>query len=408
MCLDSNHGGVKLLTFTTLYPNNVQPRHGIFIETRLRQLVANGAARAVVLAPVPWFPSDRPLFRSWATYARVAREEERHGLRVLHPRYPVIPWIGMNAAPFLLAWPTLRAARRLIADGYDFDMIDAHYLYPDGVAAAIVGQRLSKPVVISARGSDVNLLPRYHVPRKLIQWAARRAQHVLAVSQALRNRLVELGVEQEKISVLRNGVNTQLFLPLPRARLRKRLGLGGQVLLSVGNLVSVKGHDLAVAALPYLPDATLVIVGDGPERGSLQTLADRLGVRGRLRLLPPMPQETLREYYNAADVLILASQNEGWPNVLLEAMACGTPVVASRVGGVPEVVGAPEAGRLLTDRTPRKLADSVHDLLVAYPDRNATRRYAQQFGWEEVSESQMRLYRQVIGRHRAASSQPRA
>ena len=175
-------GALRLLTFSTLYPNEAQPTHGIFVENRLRQLLASGAARSTVLAPVPWFPSAAPHFGAWATYARVPRAETRHGIAVHHPRYPVLPRIGMNLAPWLLYRATLPVLRRLMAAGLEFDAIDAHYVYPDGVAAVWLGRAVGKPVVITARGTDVNLIPRYAIPRRLIRGAIAGAAALVAVS----------------------------------------------------------------------------------------------------------------------------------------------------------------------------------------------------------------------------------
>jgi glycosyltransferase involved in cell wall biosynthesis len=211
---------MNLLTFSTLYPNAARPAHGIFVETRLRQLLASGAARATVLAPVPWFPISRPMFGAYATHARAPGVETRNGIEVLHPRYLAIPKVGMTVAPLLLAASALRAARRLLAAGRRFDLVDAHYFYPDGVAAAILGGRLGLPVVITARGTDLNLIPRHALPRRMIVWAARRAAGLVTVCQALKDTLVELGVEPSRIEVLRNGVDLELFHPVERSRAR--------------------------------------------------------------------------------------------------------------------------------------------------------------------------------------------
>jgi teichuronic acid biosynthesis glycosyltransferase TuaC len=387
---------MKLLTFTSLYPDSTRPRHGIFVETRLRRLVASGKVQSVVIAPVPWFPWRHGMFRSYASYARVPVEEVRHGIRVIHPRYPLVPRLGMSLAPFFMAGFVFRIANRLRAQGYDFDIIDAHYFYPDGVAAALVGRILRKPVVISARGSDINTIAQHYVPKKLIRYAARRARHVVAVSRALRDRLIALGVDRENISVLRNGVDTELFRPQPRDVTEERLDWDGQVLLAVGNLVPLKGHDLAIASLAYLPRSLLIIVGEGPERAALETQARRAKVWDRVKIVAPVDQTVLCDYYNMADILVLASREEGWPNVLLEAMACGTPVVASRAGGTAEIIRAPEAGRLFAPRSPRALAEAVTELTANYPDRSATRRYAQRFEWHEVTEAQIAMYQRVI------------
>jgi glycosyltransferase involved in cell wall biosynthesis len=167
-------------------------------------------------------------------------------------------------------------------------------------------------------------------------------------------------------------------------------------LLSVGNLVPLKGHDLAIRALQLLPGMELVIIGDGPEREALGTLARELGLSDRVTFVGVMAQEDLRHYFGAADALVLASSREGWANVLLESMACGTPVIASKVGGTPEVVTAAEAGLMMEERTPTALADAVRRLFEHYPDRGATRRYAEGFSWAETTAGQLRLFSRIL------------
>ena len=198
---------MKILTFSTLFPNTEKPGHGIFVETRLRHLVASGQVEARVVAPVAWFPSTHPRFGNYAKMARVPRTEVRHGLPVAHPRYPAIPKVGMNVAPFLLAQAARPAIARLIDEGFDFDLIDAHYFYPDGVAAAMLARYFNKPLVITARGSDITLLPQYALPRRMIKWAAQRADAVITVCNALRDEVVALGVEADRVTSLRNGVD---------------------------------------------------------------------------------------------------------------------------------------------------------------------------------------------------------
>src|SRR5215831_17477865 len=386
---------MKILTFSTLYPNAARPGHGIFVETRLRHLLAGSAVQSTVVAPVPWFPFGSTVFGEYAKHARAPREETRNGIRVLHPRYFLPPKIGMTAAPALLAAAALPVLQQLLARGEDFGLIDAHYFYPDGIAAAWLGRRVGRPVVITARGTDLNLIPHYALPRRMIQWAAREASGLITVCKALKDMLVELGVGPERVEVLRNGVDLKLFRPGPRSELRAALGMRGRTLLSVGFLIPRKAHDLVIAALPMLPEVDLLIAGEGPEEAYLKALAEHLGVGARVRFLGPLPQARLREYYGAADALVLASSREGWANVLLESMACGTPVVASNVWGTPEVVAAPEAGILMAERTPQALAQAVQALFASYPDHAATRRYAERFSWDETTHGQLQLFGRV-------------
>ena len=385
---------IRLLTFTTLYPSAARPQHGVFVENRLRQLVQTGHATSTVLAPVPYLPPLLARTARWRAYAGAPAQEWRHGLCVHHPRYLAIPSIGMSVAPFLLARAGLRAARRLIAAGETFDLIDAHYVYPDGVAAIAIGRALGLPVVITARGSDITELPDHAGPRVQIRRAIARADALIAVSAALGERLVELGAPRGRVRVLRNGVDTALFRPTARATTRAELGLAGPVLLSVGHLIARKGHDRVIAALALLDDAyTLLIVGDGPERAALQALADRLHVAARVRLLGSRPHAALPALYSAADALVLASSREGWANVLLEAMACGTPVVASPIPGNPEVVRSAAGGRIAPANTPESLAATIGSLLADPPGRAVTQAYAEQFGWGETSTGQLEVFR---------------
>jgi glycosyltransferase involved in cell wall biosynthesis len=393
-------GILRLLTFGTLFPNAAQPNHGVFVENRLRHLVATGAAVSTVLAPVPWYPRHLPGPRSWARLAGVPSVESRGGITAHHPRYAAIPRIGMSAAPALLYVAALRAALRLRDAGLAIDAIDAHYVYPDGVAAVRLGQALRIPVVLTARGSDITRLPDFALPRRMIAWAIRRADALIAVSAALGARLVALGADPARVTVLRNGVDlTQFRPPHDRAAARAALGLIHPTLLSVGHLIERKGHDRVIAALARLPEpVTLLVAGEGPEEAALKALAARLGVAGRVRFLGPIPHAELPAVYGAADVLVLASSREGWANVLLEATACGTPVVASPIPGNDEVVRGAAAGVIAAENTPQGLADAIAGLLADPPARAATRAYAEGFGWEETSAGQLAIFRRVVGR----------
>jgi teichuronic acid biosynthesis glycosyltransferase TuaC len=390
---------IRILSFTTLYPNPEAPYHGIFVENRLRHLTGSGEVAAMVVAPVPWFPFEHEAFGRYASFARVPREERRHGLAVLHPRYPVIPKVGMSSAPVLMYAALRKLFAEILKARFSFDLIDAHYFYPDGVAAVLLGRRLGKPVVITARGTDVNLLPEYRVPRRLVRWAATQSAGVIAVSEALRERLIELGVPGGRVQVLRNGVDLALFAPQDRAAARRELGLDadGPVVLSVGWLIPRKGQDLAIRAVAAMPEVTLLIVGEGAQAPALKRLAAQLGLSGRVRFLGSMPHERLAQVYSAADVLLLASSREGLPNVVLEALACGTPVVTSAVWGTAEVV-APQAGRLVKERTPEAIAGALRALLAAPPPRAAVRAHAERFAWGPTTAGQIRLFKSILGR----------
>jgi glycosyltransferase involved in cell wall biosynthesis len=389
---------VRILLFSSLYPNAAQPLHGLFVEQRLQKVLATGRAEARVVAPVPWFPLQSPRFGEYGTFARVPRQETRNGLEVEHPRFLRLPKVGMSSAPLLMALGALPTLRRIRAQGFDFDVIDAHYYYPDGVAAAMLGRWLRRPVTITARGTDISLIPSYRLPRAQIRWAAGRSSASIAVCEALRSEMRELGIAESKLRVLRNGVDLQRFQPVDRAEARRRLGVpDGKWLLSVGYLIERKSHDIPIRALLDLPGWSLMIAGKGPLEGELKTLARDLGVASRVRFVGGVPQADMPDYYSAADALVLASSREGWANVLLESMACGTPVVASAVWGTPEVVTTAAAGVLMPERSPAGTVAAVTQLMSRYPDRAETRSYAERFSWDATTRGQLEIFEGLAG-----------
>jgi teichuronic acid biosynthesis glycosyltransferase TuaC len=384
---------LKILTFSTLYPNAAKPHHGIFTETALRHQIATGELEAKVVAPVPWFPFSHEIFGEYGVFARAPARETRVGVEIFHPRYVALPKVNMYLAPFSIAHSAKSVLGRLLDEGYDFDVIDAHYFFPDGVAAALLGKYFGKPVVISALGTDVNVIMKNPTARKMILWASEQAASVTTVCQSLKATMVGLGMNDAGITPLRNGVDLELFKPVNRLTMRKRLEMDRFTLLSVGHLRAVKGHHHVIAALKDLPDVALMIAGSGPDRKRLEAQVLTLGVGDRVTFLGALPQEQLREYYGAADALVLASDREGWANVLLEAMACGTPVVATAVGGTPEVVRSSAAGVLIASPTPENVTEGVRCLRASYPDHAATRAYAEAHGWAETTRAQLRLFR---------------
>lgn len=397
MVTDRNGGPLRILTFTTLYPNAARPQFAVFVENRLRYLVATGEVSARVLAPVPYFPFRAERFGTYGAFARVPGRESRFGLEIDHPRFLTIPKAGMSLAPLLLYAGARRALGRLLRDGHRFDVIDAHYFYPDGVAAVMLGREFGLPVTITARGTDINLIPDHAVPRRLIRWAAARADGLITVSGALAARLAALGVARSRISVLRNGVDAAVFRPVKPCDARAPRPLA----LSVGNLVPLKGHDLAIRAVAEIPELHLWIVGGGPERGRLEALAHRLGVAERVRFLGVVPHECMPTVYSAADVLVLASEREGWPNVLLEAMACGARVVTTKVSDVTEIVTEPAAGTWIEERSASALVNALKQALATPAAREATRAHALRFSWDATSRGQIELFSEVLRRHGA-------
>ena len=393
-------GPIRTLLFSTLYPSASRPVHGIFVETRLRELLGSAQVETRVVAPVPWFPSTHPRFGEFAKMAATPAHERRHGIEVLHPRYLTVPKLGMTLAPFLLAAASIGPIHRLITEGFNFDIIDAHYYYPDGVAAAMLAHYFRKPLTITARGTDLNLIPEHAIPRRLIRWAARRADASIGVCAALVDVLRGWGIDETRLHVFRNGVDLERFHPQAPSEARRALGLtGSPLLLSVGHLVERKGHHLAIEAMPAVmethPGARLLIIGEGSERARLESLMQSLGLADHVRLVGAIDNQLLASWYSAADALVLASSREGWANVLLEAMACGTPVLATRIWGTPEVVADDSVGVLVDRRDAASVAAGLLNLLGKPRDRARVRTYAEGFSWAQTTTAQLELFRRL-------------
>lgn len=392
---------MRIVTVSTLYPNESFPSHGIFVETRLRHLMADTGINARVIAPVPYFPLRSTLFGRFGQWGQVPRREMRLGVDILHPHYLVIPGLTGSATPTMLYHAMRRGIDRLRAQGYHPQLIDAHYLYPDGVAAARLARTLNLPLVITARGSDVTAWPAQAGPARQIRAAIRQADHLIAVSAALAEGLVKLGANQRSLTVLRNGVDLTRFVARDPSQARNQIGQVRRYWLSVGHLIPRKGHDRVIRAFSIIHQGgvqshDLLIIGSGSEETRLRGLATSLGLAGRVQFIGSVRQEALVPYYAGADLLILASSREGWANVLLEAMACGTPVVASPAPGNAEVVREPAAGLVASANTPEALAAAILAITASPPDRAATIAFAASHDWRSISLGQQQIFRTVL------------
>ncbi|MFK8030982.1 MAG: glycosyltransferase [Gammaproteobacteria bacterium] len=386
----------RLLTLSNLYPNAMQPGLGQFVETRLNQLLRDRDYEARVIAPVPWFPVKASMFGEYGVFAGVPKSEVRNDVPVQHPRYLHFPKVGMHTAPILMGRSAIQVAHAMARDGFTPDLVDAHYFYPDGVAAARLAAKLDKPLMITARGSDINLITQFPRPLRLMREAAAQSAAIVAVSSALANRMSDLGFGADKIHVVRNGVDLDFFTPASRIEARASLQVSGRVLLSVGNLVELKGHHLIIDAVSKLPDTTLLIAGSGIMQSDLEAQIARLGLDDRVRLVGQRTREELRTLYAAADMLVLASSREGLANVLLEAIASGLPVVATNVGGNGEVVCDPRAGVLADERSPEALIRSIQHISDHGPSREETRKFAYKFGWNDACHTLHGLIQRII------------
>jgi glycosyltransferase involved in cell wall biosynthesis len=350
-----------VLIVTRLFPNARDPT---FASFNRQQFAALGRRCEVeVLATIPWFPGAA-LFSRWTAAGRlvdVPRAESIAGLRVSHPRYLHLPRIGRGAADVLYAGSLAGEIRRRRGR---FDVLLGSWAFPDGAAAVALGRRLGAPVVVKVHGSDVNVFSRLPGVARRLRRTLPRADRVVAVSRPLAQAVEALGVAPDRIDLVPNGVDPAVFHPRDRAAARAEIGHPGdgrRWLVYVGRLQEDKGVlDLleAFTALARLrSDVRLVLVGHGTARPVCERAASALGER--IVLAGSRPLDEVSRWMAAADAVVLPSWAEGTPNVVLEALACGRRVVATGVGGTPDVVTGPELGELVPPREPAVLAAAL-------------------------------------------------
>lgn len=332
-------GALRILALTNLYPSPVDPGRAPFNRQQLRVLASRHAVS--VIAPVSW-TQELAARRRHAPVLPKDRRAQCDGIPVEHPRYLFPPRVLRGWYGHFFRGSVRRAFERAVRE-FRPDVVYAPWAYPDGWAAVDLGHRAGLPVVIKVHGSDVLTLDDYPGRRRGTTEALRRADGVIAVSRDLAGRVIRLGADPGRVEVIYDGIDRRLFHPGPAqaARLRLGLGAGEPLILYVGRLVPIKGLDVLVDACARLSREgsrfACCLIGEGPLRPALAQQIARQGLAGRVRLLGGLPHEQLPDWYRAADVFVLPSHSEGVPNVLMEAMACGTPFVASRVGGIPEI-----------------------------------------------------------------------
>jgi glycosyltransferase involved in cell wall biosynthesis len=371
---------LNVLTLSTLFPDASRPNFGPFVAQQTLGLAALDGVNVRIIAPVglPPFARFHPHYRALAAVPLV---EDWQGTPVYRPRFLHLPGTGgrFDAGAMVRAvLPQLKQLRRDFA----FDVIDASFFFPDGPAAVALGQALGVPVSIKARGGDIHLWGAQSATQRQIVNAGQRADGLLAVSSALRDDMVAMGMPGQRITVHYTGINRTIFHVWDRAAAKQALGLGtGPLIATIGALIPRKQQDIVLRALVDLPDAQLVVIGAGPARDSYVALANELGITNRVRFTGSLPLAQIADWLAAADVMTLASVSEGLANVWIEALASGTPIVIPDVGGAAEVLDRPAAGRLVAPN-PAAFAAAIADILAHPPDRAAVAATVDRFGWD--------------------------
>ncbi|NIJ17218.1 glycosyltransferase [Sphingobium vermicomposti] len=370
---------LNVLTLSTLFPDISRPNFGVFVERQARELAGRPDVDVTVVAPIgiPIWPFS--LSESYDALRSLPPKERWQDLTVYRPVFRTIPKIGARINVANMTRAILPLVRRL-HEQKPFDVIDASFFFPDGPVAQRLSRALGIPYSVKARGADIHYWGARRDTRKLVMRAAEGASGLLAVSNAMRRSMVKLGMEADKIRVHYTGVDLDRFEIADRAAAKDVLGFEGPVILCVGALIPRKGQELLVQALPRLPGVTLLFVGQGQYRRALEKQAEDLAVDRRIGFLGSVPHDRLPRIYAAADVMALPSSSEGLANAWVEALACGTPIVISDVGGARELLDRPEAGQIV-DRDPEAIAAAIGAILYNPPEREAVRDTALRFTW---------------------------
>ncbi|MFM5907018.1 MAG: glycosyltransferase [Novosphingobium sp.] len=394
---------IRVLSLSMLFPSAARPGFGLFVARKFDALAAEGSVELDLICPVasPVWPLSLLRKPSAAAFAPPPGRTINHAVHYLP--FSTVPKLGARWNPQFIARAVLPLARRLHAER-PFHVVDAQFFFPEGPAAAIVARALDLPLSITARGSDIHLWGEIPGARRQITQAADQAAGLRAVSAALRADMAALGMDGSKIEVHYTGLDHGRFHPIPRDEARRISaangllpeGFAGPVFVSVGNLIPLKGQALAIEALSGMPDARLVIAGDGPERTALALKAAQTGVGDRVKIAGSVPPDQLVPLLCAANAMVLPSEREGLANAWVEAIACGTPIVIPDVGGAREVVCTPSAGRLAA-RNPAAIAGALAELIANPLPQAEVAANAARFSWQANSARVAGHYRRLAG-----------
>jgi glycosyltransferase involved in cell wall biosynthesis len=382
---------VRFLLLTTSYPSPARPISGTFNRSLAEAL--NDEHEVKVVAPIPWPAAFRAAVRG--VDSPPTTTTPRTAIEVLHPLYLYTPWIFRNQhGRFMRA--SIRGHLRSLFARFRPDAVIGYWAHPDGEAAVAAARENDAVALVVVGGSDVLLLARNASRRPAISRVLRSADGVLAVGSALRERVIEMGVPAERVHVFEQGVDLTLFAPADRGTARRRLGLheDHRIILWVGRMVEVKALDVLIAAGARLRargvDFQLYLVGDGPLAGRVRSWIQGANCEGVMHVVGPVDHAQLPDWYRAADLTVLPSHSEGIPNVLLESLACGTPFVATSVGGVPEI--AREPSELVPPGDPEALAAAIAQRLSS---GRASGEAIAQISWADTASSVAALVRSL-------------
>lgn len=393
-----------------MYPSRAAPTHGIFIHHHARHLLESGC-EVLVVSPVPYTPRPLAINQRRKAYLEAPRHDAVDGVSAIYPRYVRAPGKLFHAPAAHAMNAAARRSLREVLHDFNPDLVHAHTATPDGYAGLLLGRWLQLPTVVSLRGSDINVYPfRDRWTLRMTKRVLRQASRLTAVSEALKSAAESIERPSQPIEVVYTGCDLQGFTFDLQARtvLRDQLGISRNdvVLIFIGNVIREKGINELVDAFCTVANADnslhLVVVGSGKCLGHLIQRAESHGVGDRVHSVGPQAHSDIHQWLSASDVLVLPSWREGLPNVIVEAMACSRPVVATRVGGIPEAVTDRGTG-ILVDRgdvgaLTQAIRQLVSDVVMREKmGREGQRAVEKRFTWQRNAEQTIQLYREVLG-----------
>jgi teichuronic acid biosynthesis glycosyltransferase TuaC len=388
---------LRLAVVTPLFPVADEPYRGIPIYNTVLELQKLAEVR--VFCPVATYPRWKRLQPSAYIYRPLDPSYRPAGVDAEYFPYPALPLVSRPANGFVCArnlLPRLRPFRP--------DLVLAYWLYPEGFGALLAGHKLGVPVVGGARGSDLHRPPD-PVSRYLLRRTLRGMDGVLAVSKEMRGRAIEYGVAPDRIRAIPNGCDTTLFHPADRGEARRELGIAPEeeIILFVGHLIPGKGLAELVDAFAVLaaerPRLRLVCVGEGSWKSEWSERLQALRLTDRLRLPGACPPSAVARWMAACDVFCLPSHSEGCPNVVIEALACGRPVVATGVGATPDLVDGAH-GIVVPPRDAPALTAALRDALGRDWEPGGQTIFRR--GWSDVARETLDFCRVALERFRPA------
>jgi glycosyltransferase involved in cell wall biosynthesis len=397
---------MKILFVSSLFPNSLQPNKGIFSFQIVREMSRLSELR--VIAPVPSIGvlSCLDSLKNYRTNLPISDIELIDGIHVDHPRYFAIPKMGFLHPATL--YTSLVPLINKIHSAWGIDVVNCHWIFPDGVAVQRVCAAIGIPVMLTPLGSDIHKYGGFRLRRSVLRNALLGADRVSVLNSPMWEVCKELGVSLSRLTIIPNGVDTAKFTLLDRTESRKALGLddSGRIILFVGNLDPVKGIDTLLRALAILNKINknkvkLIIIGSGYLEQKLKQLANILGIIDSVFFVGSVKHENIPIWMNAADCLCLPSISEGHPNVMMESLACGTPVVASSVGSIPDFIDN-ESGFTSRPSDFEGLAANLANCMKIEYNRVKVRNRVADYTWENCAKNYLQeLQKCVSTRHRA-------